>query len=183
MKLCRFSPIKDEQSLLKAIEYIHFAGHRLCKRVLGQYLPNAGNIGVFCHYDWEYKTLTEMREKLTKSSDNWNQKYFRLHKPIVIPAKEDIPETTYTYLYIRKPDSKHTNVGDLDFFMDSDKFAELKRSLLDGAIIKGVRVFERPDLDLVELYDPDIDVHGFVGSKNMTENVKVKQTIGLKRDS
>jgi hypothetical protein len=173
----RFSQIKDEKSLLKAIEYIHFACHKLCKQVLGRYLPVAGNIGVFCHYDDEYKILAEIRERLTDTTDNWNQKYFRLHKPIVIPAKGDIPETAYTYLYIRKPDPNHPTVGDLDFCMESGKYAKLKNSLLNGEIIKGAKVFERPNLDLVELYDPIIDVHGFVGHQDMAENVKAKQTI------
>jgi hypothetical protein len=172
MKPYRFSPIKDEKNLLNAIDYIHFACHKLCKKILGQYLPVAGNIGVFCHYDEEYKVLTELREKLTKASDNWNQKYYLLRKPIVIPAKGDVPETTYTYLYIRRPDPNHPNVGDVDFVMKMGEYNQLKKALSEGKVIKGAKIFDRPDLDLVELYDPGIDVHSFVGSKNMAENVR-----------
>ncbi len=156
MRLYRFSPIEDKARLEEAIKHTHFACYALCKQALGKYLPNAGNMGIFCHYDKEYEVLTKIREELTKPSDNWNQKYFRLHKPIVIPPEEDVPETTYTHLYIRKPDPYRHHVGDVDFYLEPEEYAKLKQSLLDGAVIKGARVFPRPDLDMIELYDPDM---------------------------
>ena len=174
MKIFRFSPIKDKSELFKAIEYIHFECHRLCKQNLGYLLPVAGNIGVFCHYGDEFEQLIKIRKELTDLSDNWNEKYFRLYKSIVIPAKDDIPETTYTYLYIRKPDPNNSHVGDVDFYLEPDKYKELKESLLSGKIIKGVKIFERSDLDLVRLHDPNSDVSAFVGKKTMLQNVKEK---------
>lgn len=166
MKLYRFSPIQDETQMMKAIEYIHFACHTLCQQSMGRYLPVAGNVGVFCHYDDEYVFLTKLREELTDSSDKVYGKYFRLHKPIIIPAKGDIPKTIYSYLYIRKPDPNKYQVGDIDFYLEPEKYAELKQSLLDGKVIKGTRVLlNRPDLDLIELYDPDIDAWGYIGNK------------------
>src|SRR3990167_3345415 len=180
MKPFRFSPIKNKTQLFKAIEYIHFESYRLCKQNLGYYLPVAGNIGVFCHYEEEFKLLIKIREELTDLSDNWNQKYFRLYKPIVIPAKKSIPETTYTYLYIRKPDPEHTHVGDVDFYLEPRKYKELRQSLLSGKVMEGVKIFERPDLDLIRLYDPDTDISAFVGKKTMTENVGVKTNLGNK---
>jgi len=167
----RFSPIKSKKELLEAIDYIHFVGHRMCKQILGYLLPVAGNIGVFCHYEDEFKLLTEIRKELTDINDNWNQKYFRLHKPIVIPAQGGVPETTYTYLYIRKPDPNHSHVGDADFYLEPKKYKKLKESLLAGKKIIGAGVFERPDLDLIRLSDPNSDVSAFVGSKTMAENV------------
>lgn len=172
MKSFRFSPIKDKTELLKALEYIHFESFRLCKQTLGYILPVAGNIGVFCHYEGEFEKLTEIRKELTDASINWNQKYFRLHTPIVIPATNGIPETMYTYLYIRRPDIKHTHVGDLDFYMEPNKYKELKRSLLSGKIMKGVKILDRADLDLVELSKPERDVVAFVGSYNLDEITK-----------
>ena len=117
MKQYKFSPIKNKEQLLETIKYTHFKCFALCKKVFGKHLPVAGNIGIFCHYDDEYKLLTKIREELTKKSDNWNQKYFLLHKPIIIPAKNNIPETIYTYLYIRKPD-QHKEIGDADFVIN-----------------------------------------------------------------
>jgi len=170
----RFSPIKNKIGLFKAIEYIHFETHKLCKKRLGYYLPVAGNIGVFCHFEDEFESLIQIRKELTDLSDHWNQKYYRLTKPIVIPNKKNISKTIYTYLYIRKPDPHNHHVGDIDFYMEPSKYKELKHSLLSGKVIEGVKIFERSDLDLIRLSDPKSDVSAFIGKKTMTENVAVK---------
>ena len=171
MRLYRFSPIENKDQLLKAIKYIHFACFKLCDQIFGEYLPVAGNIGVFCHYDGEYKFLTNLREELTDQSDNFNQKYYRLHNPIIIPAKANIPEAVYTYIYIRKPDPYRGQTGDGDFVLEPVKYAELKKSILDGKRIKGARIFERPEDDMIELYDPDIDALAFITTSKISEKV------------
>lgn len=167
MKLYRFSPMRDKKGLMEAIEHIHFSCHQLCKKAMGKYLPVAGNIGVFCHYDEEYQHLIKIREELTIASNSFNQKYFRLHEPIVIPAKKGVPETTYTHLYIRKPDPYRAQVGDLDFYLEPEIYQELKKSLLKGKIIKGARIFGRTE-DMIELFDPDIDACAYISTKKMT---------------
>lgn len=177
MKLYRFSPIQDENELREAIKYIHFACFELSKQSFGEYLPVAGNMGVFCHYDNEYESLIELRKQLTEASENINQKYFRLYQPIVIPARGDVPETTYTFLYIRQPDPYRSHVGDVDFVLEEKKYQELKKSLQDGKVTKGARIFERSDLDMVELHDPDIDALGYVSPREMTEKVMAKQPV------
>jgi hypothetical protein len=174
MKLYRFSPIKSKEELLSAIAHIHFACFELCKRVFTSYLPVAGNVGVFCHYDDEYEFLTNLRSELTEPSDNPDQKYFKLHEPIIIPAKDDFPETIYTHLYIRKPDIYRAQVGDVDFVMEEDRYAELRRGLLSGSQMKGARIFPRADLDMIELYDPDVDALGYASPREMTEKVRIK---------
>ncbi|MFZ5438122.1 MAG: hypothetical protein ACOZAK_03665 [Patescibacteria group bacterium] len=172
MKSFRFSPIKTQAELLRAIKHVHFKSFELCKQKLGYILPVAGNIGIFCHDDDEFNFLTKMREELTDSSDNWNKKYFRLYQPIVISAENNIPKTTYTYLYIRKNDIEHNQVGDLDFYMEPSRYKKLKRSLLSGKEIEGLKILDRSDLDLIEVFDPTVDVVAFIGQKTMTENVK-----------
>jgi hypothetical protein len=174
MKLYRYSPIENQEQLLEAIKYIHFACYKLCKQSFDKYLSNAGNVGVFCHYDNEYEQLVAIRKELTKPSDDPNQKYFTLLNPIVIPTQDDIPETTYTHLYIRKPDPYRHHVGDIDFYLAPEQYKELKQSLLDGKVIKGARVFPRNDLDMIELYDPNIDALGYVSTNTMTEKVRIK---------
>lgn len=121
MKLYPFSPIQSKEALLAAITHIHLEAHKLCKQSFGTYLSNAGNVGVFCHYTDEFVFLKKLRDELTELSDNSDQKYFKLHEPLVIPQQGDIPETTYTYLYIRKPDPYRHHVGDIDFFLDTPK--------------------------------------------------------------
>lgn len=171
MQPYRFSPIENKEQLLEAIEYTHFKCFELCKKNFGRYLPVAGNIGIFSHYDDEYEFLTKLREELTEKSDNWNHKYYRLLEPIRIAAKGDVPDTVYTYLYIRKPD-KHKEVGDVDFVLGLNEFSELKDSLHHSKEIKGIEVFDRVDLDLIKLFDSDTDVLSFIGTKNMTENIQ-----------
>ena len=176
MKLYRYSPIVDKEQLLVAVQHIHFTCYELCKQSFGKYLPNAGNMGVFCHYDSEYKQLIAIRKELTETSDDPNQKYFKLYEPIIIPAQNDIPETIYTHLYIRKPDPYRHHVGDLDFYLEPEQYTELKQSLHNGKTIKGARVFPRNDLDMIELYDPDMDALAYVSTNIMTERVRFLQT-------
>lgn len=174
MKLYRFSPIENKEQLIEAIAHTHFKCFELCKMAFGKYLPVAGNMGIFCHYDIEYQLLTKLREEMTEASDNLNQKYFRLHEPIVIPAKGDIPETTYTYLYIRRPDQYRAQVGDVDFVLSDEEYSKLKTSLQNGSQVNAARIFDRPDLDMIELSDPDIDALAYVSNRAMMEKVRVK---------
>ena len=167
MKPYRFSPIENEEQLLEAIKYTHFTCFELCKKVLGRYLPVAGNIGIFCHDENEYKFLTGLREKLTDESDNWNKKYFRLLKPIVIPSKDNIPETTYEYLYIRKPDELRSEVGDIDFVINENEFKEISNL----KVINDVTIFNRPDLGMCGFSNFDFDVLSFLTTKTVTEAI------------
>lgn len=177
MNKFRFSPIQTKEQLLEAITYTHVACHKLCKQTFGTYLPIAGNIGIFCHYNDEYTLLTNLRESMTILTDNWNEKYYRLLEPITIPKNLDIPETTYTYLYIRKPDTEHSDVGDLDFYMNPAEYKNLKDSLQRGEKLLNASIFERPDLDLVKLSNTDVDACAFVGTNRMSEISKRNQTI------
>lgn len=176
MKLYRFSPMKSLKELLEAVEYVHFACYELCNNAFGVYLPNAGNMGIFCHYQEEYEQLLELRKTLTESSDNPNQKYFRLLEPITFAAKGGVPETTYTYLYIRKPDPYRHHVGDVDFYLEKLEYDKLKADIVAGKDIPGARLFPRQDLDMVELYSPDIDALAYVSTNTMTEKVRTKQS-------
>lgn len=161
----QFSPITDKEQLVDALTYIHAACHALCMQSLGQYLPVAGNIGVFCHFDEEYLRLTRIQQQLTDPADPVYGKYFKLHEPIHIAENNGIPEATYTHLYIRKPDPGKPQTGDLDFYMEPSSFTQLKQSVANGGNDHGMRILNRPDLDLVELYDTDSDALGYIGTK------------------
>lgn len=174
MNLYRFSPIQNKAGLIEAITYVHFACNKLCKQSFGEYLPNAGNLGIFCHYDDEYDRLITLRKEITEGSDDVNQKYFRLHEPIIIPAQDGIPETTYIHLYIRKPDPYRHHVGDVDFYLEPNEYQELKLAMLNGKHVQGACIFPRQDLDMIELYDPDVDALGYVSTEKMSTAVHVK---------
>ena len=113
-----------------------------------------------------------MRQELTDASVSFNGKYFLLHEPVVIAATGDIPETTYTHLYIRKPDAFHPQVGDIDFYMGEKQYKKLKQSLAEGNVIPRARILPRTDIDYVELYDPHVDAMGYIGHQTMTETMR-----------
>ena len=159
---------------MAAIAHVHLECHTLCEQSFGNYLPNAGNMGIFCHYNEEYDRLIAIRNELCEPSDNPDQKYFKLYQPITIPVHHDVPETTYTHLYIRRPDPYRHHVGDVDFYLEQAEYDELKQSLSEGTTVLGARVFPRNDLDMIELYDPDIDVLAYVSTNMMSEKVHVK---------
>ena len=174
MKLYRFSPIKNEEELLDAIRHVHFSCYKLCKQSFGDYKRNSGNIGIFCHYDDEYSALISLRKTMTEPSENPEQKYFALHTPIVIASENGVPEAIYTHLYIRKPDPYRHHVGDVDFSVRQEIYHELKTEVSEAPGIRGARIFDRKDLDMIELFDPNIDALAYVSSEEMTEAVRVK---------
>jgi len=173
-RLYRFSPIHSREELVNAVNYIHLACHTLCKDSFGKYLPVAGNVGIFCHYDDEFKLLMNIRNQLTEPSDNPELKYFTLLEPIIIPAKDDISEARYTHLYIRRPDPYRSQVGDIDFYLPQEDYTTLKMEMIQGRKVFGARVFERPDLDMIELFNPDVDALAYVSTNIMTEKVRIK---------
>lgn len=174
MKLYRFSPIKNEKQFKKAVEYIHKVSHQLCFDNMGQFLPVAGNLAIFAHYEEEYKFLMELSQKLTDQSIGFDNKYFRLHEPIVVKASGAIPSATYEFLYIRQPDIYRSQVGDADFIMDRSEYIELKQALRGRTVYKGARVFPESNqsaLDLVELLDPDLDAVSYITTEPMSAKV------------
>lgn len=174
MSSYRFSPITSKTALYEALRYVHIQGHLLAKKTLHRYLPVAGNIGIFCHSDAEFEQLILIRDELIDQSTHWNHKYFKLISPIVFSSELDIPETTYRYLYIRPPEATQTNVGDVDFYLPKEAYEEMKQNVADGTYT-GVSLLVRPDLELIRLEDPSIDVLSFVGSYDLDTIVSRSQ--------
>jgi len=158
-----FPPIQNESDLRERIMHIHTSCFALCKHVLGKYLQVAGNIGIFSHDENEYTRLINIQNTLTDKTKSVYGKYFFLHSPYVIPAKDDIQKTTYTHLYIRKPDITKPYAGDIDFYMEPEKYSALKTSLLTGKTKTGMRLLDRPDLDLIELFEDNIGALAYIG--------------------
>ena len=142
--------------------------YRLAVRTPGSHPGNRGSIPL---------GITQ-KKKLTEDSENFNQKYFRLHKPIVIPAQDGVPETTYEFLYIRKPDPYRHHVGDIDFYLEETEYQKIKQSLEAGQVLPGARIFPGPHLDMIELYHPDSDVLAYVSTEMMTDLVKTTKSGG-----
>ncbi len=150
--------------------------NQMCYNTFGRYLSNAGNVGIFCHFLEEYENLTKLRKELTFPSNNPDQKYFTLKQPIIVNSDSEIPNTEYKYLYIRKPKIESPQVGDIDFYLEDEEFENIKLSLLNGKSITGARIYDRADLNMIELFDPNIDVVAYVSTISETQRVRVKQS-------
>lgn len=174
MKLYRFSPLRSEAELIQAVNYLHQACHKLCFRSFGRYLPVRGIVGVFAHYDAEFEFLTSLRAKLTDPDVNYKGKYFRLHKPIVVDGQGEVPGATYDFLYIRRVDPYRPQVGDIDFVLSAEKHARLKSKLNLDTFIDGARLFGRPEENIIELWDPDVDAAAYVATMPMRDELKLK---------
>lgn len=169
MNTYRFSPIKDGEELLSAIRYLHAECAKLCNEAFGRYLPVAGNIGVFSHFEDEFRFLSELRKTLTDEKGNWNGKYFRLHEPITIPAQHGIPEAMYTHLYIRKPDAEKPEVGDIDYVLPREEFLRLVGSSKHGKTLNGIEICYRSDLNMLWLSRADRDILPYITDMYLTE--------------
>lgn len=163
------------EKLLERIKEIHFGCHKLCMSALGKYLPVSGNIGVFCQSGQEYEEFTKLREQITFFSDNQNQKYFKLIKPIVIAEENGIPQTTYTHLYIRQfdPTPYGKYLGDVDFILPEDEYKTLKEEVSKNNV-KNAMMYNRPGWDTVQITDPNINAAAYVSTQEFAEKVRVK---------
>lgn len=152
---------------------IHKDCFQICNISLGKYLPVAGNIGVFSQNEADYKNFMTVREILIESSDNPNQKYFRLKNELIIPKIDVIPQTTYTHLYIRKPDPSPYGkyLGDIDFVVDGKEYDELKNNVKN---IAGAELYDRPGWDTIQITNPNIKSIAYVSTKEFAEKVRIK---------
>jgi hypothetical protein len=164
-----------EEQLLIRIEQVHFLCHGLCKKALGEYLSVSGNIGIFCQSDKEYEQFTKVREELTEASNNPNQKYFKLTKPIKVQSEKGVPEATYTHLYIRKYDLSPygKNLGDVDFVLGVGEYERHKFQVEKGEI-NGAEMYDRPGWDTVQIVDPNVNAVAYVSTQEFAEKVRVK---------
>jgi hypothetical protein len=154
---------------MQAIAFLHGACHQLCFATFGRYLPVSGNIGVFAHYKDEFDHLIKIRDQLVNKSVNYKQKYYLLREPIIIPTHDHIPAATYQLLYIRRPDPYRAQVGDIDFVLPPADHAAFKQNLEIDRFSNGARLFHRPEENMIELCDPDIDACAYVLDRPLTD--------------
>lgn len=170
------SKFSGKNDLLNIIEEIHFEAHELCVRAFGRLLPNAGNIGIFCHYDDEYELFVQIKDELTEPSENPAQKYFKLKEPITIAARNGAPQTTYNHLYVRKPDpspyGKHS--GDIDFYLPDDEFVKLVTEMKNGKIVKSAQLYDQSGEPIIELSSSETSALAYVSTEAMAQKVRTK---------
>lgn len=141
---------------------MHTACHTLCYQTFGRYLPVSGNVGIFTHYEEEYDYLLSVRDNLVEPGINYKQKYFKLKNPITIDVQNDVPAATYSLLYIRQPDPYRAQVGDIDFVLSQPEHESFASALALDKFHSGARLFHRPEENMIELYNPDIDALAYI---------------------
>jgi len=146
MKLYRFSPIRNEAQLLKAVKYVAVQNTKLCRKITGKEFPMS-SLTIFSHYDYEYEKLVIILQKIGKYYNENNGLRVALHKPIKV-GKHSI-----THLRIRKPDPYCMHVGCGDFDVN---YYEFKKKFSG----KGLRLIT--GRNMIEFFDPDFDTLGYV---------------------
>jgi len=166
--LYRFSPIDNKQGMLDAVEYVTKEATKMVFRDKGYTLP-IKYVTIFAHYEKEYSELVELAAQLGTQSDTNNGIKTALDKPIEIFAmKLDVNGEHQDVIHsiesirIRKPDPYRTQVGCCDFEYDGDYTWLASTETLSS---NTTRRIQRDDIDMVEFFNPDFDVLGYVVKK------------------
>jgi len=150
MKLYRFSPVETESGLHEAIKYLTEQETLLATNATGKSLPIT-YLTIFAHYDDEYEQLVRLVENWGQIHDANNGIKVSLREPL----QENIP-----VLRIRKPDPYRMQVGCCDFGVEN--YEVFKATNLGQN--KNLRLIARPEYEMVEFFDPDLDVLAYVVS-------------------
>ena len=155
MQLYRFSPIKDEQQLRKTVIYIANETSKLSKKIIGKILP-IKSLTVFSHYPDEFEKLSEITKTIGNFLNENNGPRIILHKPI------KVGNNTIIHLRIRKPDPYRMQVGCNDFeIIDYNTFKNENLSKHTN----NLRLIKRSNYEMIEFFDPDLDILAYVVSK------------------
>lgn len=162
-----------KEQLYEKVRYIYQQCSLLVKESLGMVPLTAGNIAIFCQSDDEYAAYSEIAEQLVRPSDNPDQKYFQLIEPVVIEDTDELPGTTLTWLYIRKPSEDSPESGDVDYTMSEADYKQLKAQV-DAGNVKNASIYVRPGWDMVEFRNSQYDGLPYVAILPMQEKVRVR---------
>jgi hypothetical protein len=102
---------------------------------------------------------------------DYNGKYLTLKRPITFPERGDVPAATYEYLYVRHVDPYQSQVSDVDFVMSEEDFERYKSMLDIAEFSHGMRLFGRPEENMIELWLPDRDMLYYVAENRMVDIV------------
>ena len=156
MKLYRFSPIKSEINLFKAIDYILDQSQKLAIKVIDVNLPFSGKITVCTHYFEEYTALQPILHRIGTFDLHHNGDRVILTKPIMTL------HGTITHVRLREPDPYRFQVGAGDFKVDDYVAFKTKYLRPDNPYLREII---RPDLTMLEFWHPDFDVAAYIVKK------------------
>jgi hypothetical protein len=153
----RFSLIKDEQELRRAIDYVTTQTTSLCRKITNKEYP-ISYLTIFSHSDEEFSNLRQVVEPLGQIVDANNGYAVKLKNPIQLANGE------LGKIRIRKPDSERPQVGCNDFAIP-DYALFKKTELLNHP--NNLRLIKRSEYEMIEFFDPEYDILAYVVSKDL----------------
>jgi hypothetical protein len=161
MKLYRFSPIKDQEQLLEAIEYVASKATKLMFNLRGE-IRTTSSLTIFSHYQDEYRILRDIMAGLGERESANNGERFVLKTPIQVHAMNldvngEVQKVTQTIkeVRIRLPDPYRMQVGCCDIDTTEVDFWYIEHT---GSLGNFTKVIDRPDFRMIEYSNPDYDV-------------------------
>ncbi len=152
MQLYRYSPIENKEKLLEAILYVSRASTELYQKITGESAP-ISSLTIFAHNFDEFEKLKEIQSTMGEYVGEVLGPRVVLHERIVAG------KNTITHLRIRKPDPYHSHVGSNDY--DIENYVAFKEKFL-ASKSNNLRLQNRGEYELIEFWDPDFDVLGYV---------------------
>ncbi len=156
-RLYRFSPIADKATFLKAINWIVVKTIKLGELATNQPY-NISSLTVFAHYPQEFEQIKIMLLEMgTEVAENHGP-FVKLTKPL------NIESNNIDTVRIRRPDPYRMQVGCVDFKVEN--YEEFKNTYLTNEP-ENLRLIEREDYEMIEFFDPNLDVLAYVVSKQL----------------
>jgi len=118
---------------------------------------------VFAQSDGEYEALLQEAQELGKIVKNTKMGPVFLVEPIETVAGP------LRLVKIRKPDPERTERGDADFTVAD--YPTFKTSVLGKP---GYKLIDRPDMEMIELADPEFDVLAYFSHPILIETLGIK---------
>ena len=166
----------SENDLVNLITQIHKDCYYLCFSAFAKYYANSGNIGIFAQSQEEYDQLIQIRDNIVIPSNNPDLKYFELRKQIVIHSIKNIPEISYKYLYIRKPDPNDYGkyLGDIDFVTSKLELSDILRKIKNGNLIHNTTIYNYNDKEFIQLSNSGIKSVGYLSTPEIAEYMRIR---------
>lgn len=161
MNSYRFSPIENKEALIEAVKYIASQTSALSHKIIDKSFPIT-SLTIFAHSDDEYSRLIKILSELGSPYNENNGPRVLLHEPIVAG------ENVITHLRIRKPDPERPQAGCNDFDTDYEAFKKDYLTIRSS----NLRLIERTDYEMIELFDTDLDVLAYIVSEGIREKVQ-----------
>jgi hypothetical protein len=149
-KFYRFSPIEDEKTFWKTLQYITIKLEKLSKEILNQQL-SINTLKIFPHYPAEYQYLYKLVASLGNPASFNSKTSFYVH------VDEKIHGNHIAYLGVRIVDPYRMQVGCGDY--EVNDFTSARGKLINSSpFIRDVT----DSTKMIEVWHPDVDVLGYV---------------------